>query len=131
VGIFQLCKLKGKIPKQGGYQRCTTAIMSTSRDHQEGEAAPVDTQPVQASVFRQLLDLRGALGFVLNHPVETLRLAGAAVHQTGLQLTGADFRPERDIVSQTGKVILVTGGRFRFFLHLLVWAIDLGSCDRE
>jgi hypothetical protein len=98
--------------------------MSTGRaQNPEGqtEQSPlslVETRPVQASVFRELLDLRSALGFVLNNPVESMRLVGAAVHQTGLQLTGADFRPERDIVDQTGRVILVTGGGFRFYLLL-------------
>ena len=62
------------------------------------------------SLMKQFFDLRTALVANLKHPAEVGRMVGANVQQFGAKLAGTEFKPDRDIGSQEGKVIFVTGG---------------------
>lgn len=59
----------------------------------------------------ELLAFNTPLGSLYNHPLECGRIFGKSAQQVFSRLAGTAFRPERDIGVQTGKVVLVTGGK--------------------
>lgn len=59
---------------------------------------------------RDLAATSGFLTYTLGHPLEGLSSFGPTLNEATFGLLGASFKPERDIPSLEGKVILVTGG---------------------
>ncbi|KAF3490723.1 short-chain dehydrogenase/reductase [Arthroderma uncinatum] len=92
-------RAKGKIP---------------SNDSTPGQRKTDETQPQPenspGSTFKELVALLSFANILLAHPLETCRLLALGIHQFGRQLFGYGFRPERDVIDQSGKVILITGG---------------------
>ncbi|KAL1960494.1 hypothetical protein VTO42DRAFT_7793 [Malbranchea cinnamomea] len=82
------------------------------QDNAEPSEAISAASPSRAgpSLLQEFIALHTAMGATFKHPMEVARMVGSSVLQFGSRLVSLDFRPERDIVSQTGRVILVTGG---------------------
>lgn len=49
-------------------------------------------------------------GYSLRHPIEGISSFGPTLSEATFGVLGSSFKPERDIASLDGKVILVTGG---------------------
>lgn len=80
-----------------------------------GKIATDDGQTSASSIHarslpKQLFDLRTALSAPFKYPGEAMRMIGSNVQQFGAKLAGTEFKPDRDIVNQEGRVVLVTGG---------------------
>ncbi|KAJ5634926.1 uncharacterized protein N7484_008239 [Penicillium longicatenatum] len=60
--------------------------------------------------FRDATSLRGLLSYSLRHPLESLCSLGPTLNEATFGLLGNSFKPEYDILSLEGKVILITGG---------------------
>ncbi|EEQ30230.1 putative secondary metabolism biosynthetic enzyme [Microsporum canis] len=60
--------------------------------------------------LQELVALLTLTRVVLAHPLETSRLAVLGILQFAKQIYGSAFRPDRNIIDQSGKVILITGG---------------------
>ncbi|KAK2855700.1 hypothetical protein FQN49_004926 [Arthroderma sp. PD_2] len=77
-------------------------------DKKTGEAQPENSL---GAFFNDLIALQTTAAKVaLGHPLEASRLLALNIYQFGSQIYGSAFRPERDIVDQSGRVILITGG---------------------
>lgn len=61
--------------------------------------------------FRDVAAASGFAGYSLRHPLEGLSSVGPTLNEATFGLLGSSFKPERDIASLEGKVILVTGGK--------------------
>ncbi|KAJ5946058.1 hypothetical protein N7454_002897 [Penicillium verhagenii] len=59
---------------------------------------------------RDLIVGSGFLSYGLWHPLESLSSVGPTLNEATFGLLGSSFKPERDIPSLEGKVILLTGG---------------------
>lgn len=94
--------------------------------------APADHQTQQQSpgLLADAYELHSAIGSLLWHPLENIRMAAMGVQQFGMQFLGTAFTPERDITDQSGRVILVTGG---MSIYTLLGIVRTGcsSADRE
>ncbi|KAJ5249137.1 Short-chain dehydrogenase/reductase SDR [Penicillium chermesinum] len=60
--------------------------------------------------LRDLVATSGLATYGLSHPLEACSSFGPTLNEATLGLLGSSFKPERDIPSLEGKVILVTGG---------------------
>ena len=60
--------------------------------------------------FRDSLAASGFLSYGLWHPIESISSVGPTLNEATLGLLGSTFKPDRDIPSLEGKVILLTGG---------------------
>ena len=83
-----------------------TATNDGQNPHDGGQASSSSAP----SLLKQLLDLRTALSSPFKYPGEAVRMVGSNMQQFGAKLAGSEFKPDRDIGSQEGRVILVTGG---------------------
>lgn len=63
--------------------------------------------------FRDVAATTGFVSYSLRHPLEGLSSFGPTLSEATLGLLGSSFKPERDIPSLQGKVVLVTGGTYR------------------
>lgn len=60
--------------------------------------------------FRDLVATTAFATYSLRHPLEGLSSFGPTLSEATLGLLGSSFKPERDIPSLEGKVVLLTGG---------------------
>ncbi|KAJ5263318.1 Short-chain dehydrogenase/reductase SDR [Penicillium angulare] len=60
--------------------------------------------------FRDTLAATGFLSYGLWHPFESISSVGPTLNEATFGLLGSSYRPDRDIPSLEGKVILLTGG---------------------
>lgn len=79
--------------------------------------------------YRDLAATSGFLTYSLGHPLEGLSSFGPTLSEATFGLLGASFKPERDIPSLEGKVILVTGGMsaVAMRLYVVVWLANLNA----
>lgn len=88
--------------------------MSTAGEQKPQDGGPSSSSTTPApSLLKELFDLRTAVTGFVKYPIENARIVGSAAQQFGSKLVGTEFRPERDIGNQEGRVILVTGGKSR------------------
>ncbi|KAJ5298260.1 uncharacterized protein N7443_006380 [Penicillium atrosanguineum] len=60
--------------------------------------------------FRDVAVTSSFVGYSLRHPIEGISSFGPTLNEATFGLLGSSFKPERDIASLDGKVVLVTGG---------------------
>jgi hypothetical protein len=66
----------------------------------------------QNTIVGDLMASLYLLGYSLFHPIETIPALGPTFNELSLGFIGESFQPDRDIPDLTGKVVLVTGGRY-------------------
>jgi hypothetical protein len=62
--------------------------------------------------FRDMAATGSFAVYSMRHPLEGISSFGPTLNEATLGLLGSSFKPERDITSLDGKIILVTGGKF-------------------
>lgn len=60
--------------------------------------------------FRDTLAATGFLSYGLWHPLESISSVGPTLNEATFGLLGPSYKPDRDIPTLEGKVILLTGG---------------------
>jgi hypothetical protein len=62
--------------------------------------------------FRDMAAAGSFAVYSTRHPLEAISSFGPTLNEATFGLLGPSFKPERDITSLDGKIILVTGGKF-------------------
>lgn len=88
-------------------------------DHGQEQCPQPPSEQQTDTLFVQARDAMVAIGsmvaYTFRNPVESYLGVAPTLHELTMGLMGSSFRPERDIMDLTGKVIFVTGGSFLIF----------------